>query len=252
MTLVLADWVGRIVVLLVAAAMVELALPAGGLRRYVEVVLGLVVLVTVLRPVLGWLGADLGAAATDANARFQRHLQAAAGSWLGTAGPGSGPRSMVQGPSGPSSPAGAGGGRDWFEGAVDQVFADRVAEAVRRGLADALGVDAAVEVELGEPAGGAAEPAWEPPPLARVMVRVLPGGKGQAPPTSAAMDLEPVVVRVPPVDGPSLPAAGAPPAGASHPGSAPDLPARIRSWVAETLGIEADRVTVVFIEEVEP
>lgn len=252
MTLVLADWVGRIVVLLVAAAMVELALPAGGLRRYVEVVLGLVVLVTVLRPVLGWLGADLGAAATDANARFQRHLQAAAGSSLGIAGPGSGPRSTAQGPSGPGNPAGAGSGRDWFEGAVHQVFADRVAEAVRRGLAGALGVDAAVEVELGEPVGDAAGPAREPPPLARVVVRVRPGGQGQAPPPSAALGPEPVMVRVPPVEGPLLPAAGAPPADASLRGSAAGLAARIRSWVAGTLGIEADRVTVVFIEEVEP
>ncbi|REJ34501.1 MAG: sporulation protein, partial [Bacillota bacterium] len=40
MTAALAAWGGRVVVVLVAAAVVDLALPSGSLRRYVDVVVG--------------------------------------------------------------------------------------------------------------------------------------------------------------------------------------------------------------------
>ncbi len=54
----LSDWVRQVVMVLVLTGVVELALPTGALRRYVQVVLGLLVLLAIVRPVLAWLGSE--------------------------------------------------------------------------------------------------------------------------------------------------------------------------------------------------
>lgn len=236
MTAVLAGWVGRIVVLLVAAAVVELALPSGTLRRYVEVVVGLVVLVTVLQPVLGWLGADLRAAAATAEARLERDLAALARSAQG-AGPGGGRAA------GGGVDQGAAAGQAWFHQEVRRAFAARVAASVRQGLAQTLGVEAEVTVHLAEGPFSPGDVGSDPPPLERVVVQ-LSGAGGSQPEAG-----RPVVVQVPVVrvDGQG--------GGAGPSPAVPRVPdgtaARVRSWVADALGIDAGRVMVVAGEEVE-
>jgi len=237
-TAVLAGWVGRVVVLLVAAAVVELALPSGALRRYVEVVVGLVVLVTVLHPILDWFGADLGAAAAAVEARLARDLGAVA--------------------AGSPYPADAAGSAR-FDAALRRAFAARIEEGVRQGLAAALGIEARVEVTLGDGPAGRGAPRSDPPPLERVLVRVTgagdgpprPGGPGvpRALPTGSG---EAVRVQVPVVVLGPVRAPGVPAPDALDPRSAGGLPAQVRAWVAEALGIDAARVAVVFGEEVEP
>ncbi|QIA27109.1 sporulation protein [Thermaerobacter sp. PB12/4term] len=54
----LSDWVRQVVMVLILTGVVELALPTGALRRYVQVVLGLLVLLAIVRPVLAWLGSE--------------------------------------------------------------------------------------------------------------------------------------------------------------------------------------------------
>lgn len=67
------EWVRQIIVVLVLTGLVELALPGGTMRRYIQVVLGLLILLTVIRPVLGWLDRE----PADLLPAWQRVLQQA-------------------------------------------------------------------------------------------------------------------------------------------------------------------------------
>jgi len=249
-TAALAAWVGRVVVVLVAAAVVDLALPSGSLRRYVDVVVGLVVLVTVLQPVLDWLGADLQADIAAAEVWLEQGL-------TGT------PGAELRGP----------GEARWRQ-AVREEFAGRVAAAVRQGLARDLGIQAEVAVELAaDPASGAGA-GWDPPPLERVVVRVTGAAAGDARTGSgtaaisaagpAPVQVEPIRVRVPAAAGTPGEAPGQDPApvpAAVQPGEGTEGGAataggasaadRIRAWVAGVLGIDPGQVTVT-AEEVGP
>ena len=214
----------------------RVTLPSGSLRRYVEVMAGLVLLVTVLQPLLGWLGADLAAAAAAAQARLERELAATADSQ--------------------AAAAAAAAGTDWHQAALREAFAARVADTVRQGRAQSLGIDSRVEVILGAGPPGSGAGAG-PPPLERVVVRLqpgsaAPGAAGGAAPGAAASP----AVQIPPVrigSSPAAPgddrAAAAP--GRQGPGPDPALAARISAWVADALAIEASRVTVIAAEEVE-
>lgn len=51
----LQSWVGQLSAVVLLAGVAELLVPQGGMRGYARTILGLVVLVTVLRPVLGWV-----------------------------------------------------------------------------------------------------------------------------------------------------------------------------------------------------
>lgn len=54
----LSEWIRQVILVLILTGVVELALPAGTMRRYVQVVLGLLVLLAIIRPVLAWLGGE--------------------------------------------------------------------------------------------------------------------------------------------------------------------------------------------------
>ncbi|HEY8552691.1 MAG TPA: stage III sporulation protein AF [Thermaerobacter sp.] len=54
----LSEWIRQVVLVLILTGVVELALPPGTMRRYVQVVLGLLVLLAIIRPVLTWLGGE--------------------------------------------------------------------------------------------------------------------------------------------------------------------------------------------------
>lgn len=79
----ISEWVRQVVLILLLTGIVQMALPGGGARRYVQVVLGLFILLAIVRPVLalletepaallpGWERAlrDAGAAAVPAPPR---------------------------------------------------------------------------------------------------------------------------------------------------------------------------------------
>jgi stage III sporulation protein AF len=50
----LQTWVGQLAAVVLLAGVADLLVPHGGVRGYARAILGLVVLVAVLRPVLGW------------------------------------------------------------------------------------------------------------------------------------------------------------------------------------------------------
>lgn len=76
----LGEWIRQVVLVLILTGVVELALPAGAVRRYVQVVLGLLVLLAIIRPVLAWLNSE----PADLVPAWQRALEAAAaGAWAG-------------------------------------------------------------------------------------------------------------------------------------------------------------------------
>lgn len=229
----LSGWVGRLVLLLVAAGVVDLALPQGSLRRYVEVVVGLVVLATILGPLLGWLGADLDEALAEAMMTYERAVgEVAAGASRDAQGR-------------------AAAGMAWHQRAVTEAATRRVAAAVRDGLARELGMAGNVEVQM-----AAAAAAGEPPTVERVVVRLVGGAADpeETPGTGEAREPEgtgvaPVRVEVSPVRAVAVQAPGAA-AGAAEAVSE-ETARRLRRWVAEALGIDPARVEVLPAEEVE-
>lgn len=139
----LSAWIRRLIFLLVAAGVVDMILPRGDLRRYVDVVVGLVIIATVLTPVLGWLGEDLDSALAGAMATFNTSL------------PGGGA------PGVPDDTQ-----RRWQDEA-GQVFSQQVARWIKDGLRRDLGWEvAAVEVTTGSPEGAG----WEVPAVTGVTV----------------------------------------------------------------------------------
>lgn len=52
------EWVRQVILILLLAGIVEMVLPSGGARRYVQLVLGLLVLLAIIRPVLAVLEAE--------------------------------------------------------------------------------------------------------------------------------------------------------------------------------------------------
>ncbi|GAB6876020.1 stage III sporulation protein AF [Thermaerobacter litoralis] len=83
----LSEWIRQVVMVLILTGLVELALPTGAMRRYVQVVLGLLVLLAVIRPVLAWLGSE----PADLVPAWQRALAAVEGEGGLAGGTGAGP-----------------------------------------------------------------------------------------------------------------------------------------------------------------
>ncbi|MGE5674249.1 MAG: stage III sporulation protein AF [Mycobacterium leprae] len=52
----LKDWVRNLVMLVILAGCLELLVPAGGMKKYVRMTMGLLVVLAVTRPILGFLG----------------------------------------------------------------------------------------------------------------------------------------------------------------------------------------------------
>lgn len=55
----LSSWVGQLAAVVLLAGVAELLVPQGGVRGYARGILGLVVLIAVLRPILGWAHATV-------------------------------------------------------------------------------------------------------------------------------------------------------------------------------------------------
>ncbi|HEY8449948.1 MAG TPA: stage III sporulation protein AF [Bacillota bacterium] len=218
----LSAWLRQLLLLLVAAGIVELALPQGSLRRYVDVVLGLVVLVTILSPLLGWLGTDFEATVEQAVAAYEQHLDG---------------RPVSSGDA-------AAAGQRWSQAEARRVFAERLAAAIRQGIEDELGLNVHdVEVRLEEDAAAHATPVVA---AVRVLLerRARAGGRGGPVAGSESGDaggvepispVAPVRVRVTGSDG-----------AAHEEGERVAEPTadRVRAWVAERFGLPGERVEV--------
>lgn len=144
----LVQWLRPVVLLLVVAGVAELLMPQGGMRRYVDVVLGLLVLSAVLTPVLRGIGVDLPAMAS----RFEAALAAAA-----RGGPDASPAVPVAG---------------WRERATRQVYQALLERELERLALEVEGVARArARVQLA--------PGGDPPRVVAVTLAVAAGdGEG--------------------------------------------------------------------------
>lgn len=124
----LSAWLGRLMIILVAAGILDLLLPENRLRRYVDVVLGLIVLVLLLQPLFDWMNRDLEAlVAEQVAALAERWPQAA----------------MAV----PSPQAAIAEGVQWRLAQSEQVLRGQVERLAREALAEAApGIGAAVRL----------------------------------------------------------------------------------------------------------
>ncbi|EKP93823.1 stage III sporulation protein AF [Thermaerobacter subterraneus] len=273
----LSDWVRQVVMVLVLTGVVELALPTGALRRYVQVVLGLLVLLAIVRPVLAWLGSE---PATLVPA-WQQVLEGM------SAGPG-----RAGGPAGTVGPQDLQAARDRTRSLALDLHRQRLVALIRDEVRAVVGTEPlAIDLDLvtdpGSPRWGAVTgltvhlPARRPapapggfPPGASPDPSSGPAAPGdsapdQGPPGpgSAVRPVEPV--RIPPVvpsgsSGPPAPG-GAPqgrgglPAGPDLASGGGPLPAaerralaqRLQQALASRLGLDPAAVGVVWVEAVE-
>lgn len=214
----LRETVRQLVALVLVAGALEMMLPQGGMRGYVRVVMGLLVMLTVINPLLAW---RYGPVAVDLKAIPD----------------------LAEGRPAPAVGAAAARLRAAGTAAVARAFRERVARAAADLAREVPGVAAAAaQVNTGPvPAVGAE------PPVVSVRVYVQPGrvgaGAGETAPAAgaAAAPVTPVAPVDPADGGGAAQAAGAgpPPAGGA------DLVQAVRARVSAGLGLAAERVLVV-------
>lgn len=223
----LAAWIRTLILLLVAASLVDMALPGGQLRRYVDVVVGLVILATILTPLFGWLGGDLESSLTDTLAGLQ-------GAW-------------DQAPTAPASelPARA---MEWYRSETQRLFAERLAQHIHDGLEQDLAVPVRrVEVQVnGVDTGGQPQAQSEMPSLAAVTVWLEAGEEnGVEAGTTAAGESSSNLVRIN-ID-PITITPGAATSVEKPAAAAPAWQARIQRWLSERLGVTPNSLHVVMM-----
>lgn len=123
----LAGWIRQLILLLIAAGLVDMALPRGNLRRYVDVVVGLVIVATILSPLLGWLGSGWEENLEQAMTNFSRAGRA---SWWDRGLPAYAGETGFQ----------AADVMAWRQAETERLFTDAVSVFIRNGLTEQLGL----------------------------------------------------------------------------------------------------------------
>ena len=230
----LTGWLRQLILLLVGANLVGMVLPGGSLRRYVDVVLGLVILATILSPLFGWLGGDLERSIEEALAAYEEQLTGSSVAALSSA---------------------RADGTAWRAQETRRLYQERLAAAMRRDLKEHFGLRVAtVEVELAEADGGAEGP-WSP---AGVRIGLAGdvgteaggedgiGGEADGRVRVTVQPIEPIRIGTGGVPraaaGTTAGRAAGDPAGAPGDGVDPELGLRVRRWLADRYGVPAERV----------
>ena len=223
----LSEWIRQIILVLLLTGVVELALPRGSMRRYVQVVLGLFVLLAIIRPVLAWLGSE----PANLVPAWQKALQEAAG------------------PGGAGSPAGAGevapdlaAARERTRLLALDVHRQRLLAVVREEVRSAAGTEpVAIDLDL---VSDPASPRWGA--VTAITVH-LPGrlpAESRPLPEGGIRPVEPVEIG-PVAPGEDTATRPVPPALRAQ------LARQVREAVAARLDLNPAAVTVAWVETVE-